>query len=195
MPGVLLLPLKGEFGWDPGRSRRPSRCGCCCSGWSRRSRAALMQRYGMRGVVATALGMIVAGLALATRMTALWELMGHLGPDAGAGHGHDRHVLGATVANRWFIKRRGLVIGLLSASSATGQLLFLPVAAWLSDHMGWRMAMVPAGIAVPGLPGAGAAGGARSSRRGGTALLRRDRRRAAAAARPAATPCASASMR
>jgi predicted MFS family arabinose efflux permease len=56
-------------------------------------------------------------------------------------------VLGATVANRWFAQRRGLVIGLLSASSATGQLLFLPVAAWLADHLGWRMAMMPAGIA------------------------------------------------
>jgi sugar phosphate permease len=52
-------------------------------------------------------------------------------------------VLGATVANRWFTKRRGLVMGLLTASNATGQLLFLPVDAWLVEHEGWRLAVLP----------------------------------------------------
>jgi sugar phosphate permease len=55
-------------------------------------------------------------------------------------------VLGATIASRWFVKRRGLVVGLLSASNATGQLLFLPVAAWLSDSLGWRAAILPAAV-------------------------------------------------
>ncbi|HEY2131826.1 MAG TPA: MFS transporter [Acetobacteraceae bacterium] len=145
MPGVLLLPLQGEFGWDAGQISAALALRLLLFGLVAPFGAALMQRYGMRGVVVSALAMIVAGLALATRMTALWELWITWGLMLGLATGMTATVLGATVANRWFVKRRGLVIGLLSASSATGQLLFLPVAAWLSDHMGWRMAMLPAG--------------------------------------------------
>ena len=108
--------------------------------------AALMQRYGLRRVVASALGVIVFSLALATQMTAVWELWVTWGLMIGLATGMTATVLGATVANRWFVTRRGLVVGLLSASSATGQLLFLPVAAWLSVHWGWRLAMVPASV-------------------------------------------------
>jgi predicted MFS family arabinose efflux permease len=147
MPGVLLLPLHGEFGWDAGQISAALALRLLLFGLVAPFGAALMQRYGMRGVVAAALAMIVAGLALATRMTALWELWITWGLMLGLATGMTATVLGATVANRWFVRRRGLVIGLLSASSATGQLLFLPLAAWLSDHLGWRMAMLPAGAA------------------------------------------------
>jgi MFS family permease len=50
-------------------------------------------------------------------------------------------VLGATVAARWFTARRGLVIGILTASAATGQLVFLPLLASLTERMGWRVAL------------------------------------------------------
>jgi predicted MFS family arabinose efflux permease len=108
--------------------------------------SALMLRYGMRLVVSWALVLIVLGLFLATQMTAIWQLWLTWGLMLGLSTGVTANVLGATIASRWFTKRRGLVVGILSASSATGQLLFLPVAAWLSEHMGWRAAMVPAGL-------------------------------------------------
>ncbi|HEX3992227.1 MAG TPA: MFS transporter, partial [Acetobacteraceae bacterium] len=146
MPGVLLLPLKGEFGWDLGQISGALALRLLLYGLVAPFAAALMQRYGMRAVVASALGVIVAGLALATQMTRLWELWLTWGLMIGLATGVTANVLGATVANRWFAQRRGLVIGLLSASSATGQLLFLPLAAWLSDHLGWRLAMAPAGV-------------------------------------------------
>jgi MFS family permease len=146
MPGVLLLPLKNEFGWDLGAISGALALRLLLFGLVAPFAAALMQRYGMRAVVGTALCMIVLGLALATQMTALWELWVTWGIMLGLSTGVTANVLGATVANRWFTKRRGLVIGMLSASSATGQLLFLPVAAWLSIHMGWRLAMVPAAL-------------------------------------------------
>ncbi|HET6239843.1 MAG TPA: MFS transporter [Acetobacteraceae bacterium] len=144
MPGVLLLPLKNEFGWDLGAISGALALRLLLFGLVAPFAAALMQRYGMRAVVGSALGMIVFGLALATQMTALWQLWLTWGVMLGLSTGVTANVLGATVANRWFTTRRGLVVGLLSASSATGQLLFLPVAAWLSIHMGWRLAMVPA---------------------------------------------------
>jgi len=83
------------------------------------------------------------GMALATVSTALWQLFVAWGLMLGVGSGLTALVLAAVVANRWFSARRGLVIGLLTASSATGQLAFLPVAAWLIEHMGWRVAVLP----------------------------------------------------
>jgi MFS family permease len=144
MPGVLLLPLKNEFGWDLGLISGAMALRLLLFGLVAPFAAALMQRYGMRAVVASALGVIVVSLALATQMTALWELWLTWGLFIGLATGVTANVLGATVASRWFTKRRGLVVGMLSASSATGQLLFLPVAAWLSEHVGWRLAMAPA---------------------------------------------------
>jgi len=127
MPGVLLLPLKGEFGWDLGAISGALALRLALFGMVAPFAAALMLRYGMRVVVSTALVFIVAGLALATQMTALWQLWLTWGLMLGLSTGVTANVLGATVASRWFTKRRGLVVGLLSASSATGQLLFLPV--------------------------------------------------------------------
>lgn len=144
MPGVLLLPLKGEFGWDLGAISGALALRLALFGMVAPFAAALMLRYGMRLVVSTALVFIVLGLALATQMTEIWQLWLTWGLMLGLSTGVTANVLGATVANRWFTKRRGLVVGMLSASSATGQLLFLPVAAWLSDHIGWRQAMMPA---------------------------------------------------
>jgi len=46
--------------------------------------------------------------------------------------------LGAAVVNRWFTQHRGLAMGILTASSATGQLVFLPLMAWVVEHQGWR---------------------------------------------------------
>ncbi len=50
-------------------------------------------------------------------------------------------VLGATVVNRWFVERRGLALGILTASTATGQLVFLPLLASMIEHHGWRWAI------------------------------------------------------
>jgi sugar phosphate permease len=76
-------------------------------------------------------------------MTSLWQLWLFWGLLTGVGTGMTALVLGATVANRWFVERRGLVVGMLTAANATGQLVFLPLAAWLAQHYGWRIAMLP----------------------------------------------------
>ena len=147
IPGILLLPLRRDFGWDFGAISGALGLRLLLYGLVAPFAAALMHRYGVRAVVGTALVMIVLGLAIASQMTALWELWLAWGVILGLSTGVTANVLGATVATRWFTKRRGLVVGLLSASNATGQLLFLPVAAWLSEHWGWRMAIAPAAIA------------------------------------------------
>src|SRR6059058_2907381 len=88
--------------------------------------AALLQRYGLRRTVASALGLVVLGCVLSMGMTAPWQLWLSWGVLTGVGSGMTALVLGATIANRWFVARRGLVLGLLTATNATGQLAFLP---------------------------------------------------------------------
>lgn len=147
MPGVLIAPLRREFGWDTADISGALALRLALYGIMGPFAAALMQRYGLRTVVGVALALIVAGIGLATRMTSLWQLWVTWGLLVGVGTGMSAMVLGATVANRWFTARRGLVVGILTASSATGSLVFLPLAAWLADHAGWRVALLPAAAA------------------------------------------------
>lgn len=144
MPGVLLLPLQREYGWSTADVSGPLAMRLLLFGLMAPFSAALLTRYGFKRVVASAMCLIVGGLGLSLGMTELWQLWLCWGLMAGVGTGLTALVLGATVANRWFVRRRGLVVGLLTASSATGQLAFLPVAAWLAEHAGWRMALLPA---------------------------------------------------
>jgi MFS family permease len=143
MPGVLLVPLKREFGWSTAEISGAMALRLILFGLMGPFAAALMQRYGVRTTIIAALSLIVIGLSLTTRMTQLWHLWLSWGVLVGAGTGMTAIVLGATVASRWFHSRRGLVLGVLTASAATGQLVFLPFAAWLSEKMGWRLAVLP----------------------------------------------------
>jgi sugar phosphate permease len=145
--GVFLVPLQKEYGWDTASISGALALRLLLFGLMAPFAAALIQRYGLRRIVAVALALIVAGLGLSTVMTELWQLWVYWGLLTGFGTGLTAMVLGATVANRWFSQHRGLVIGILTASSATGQLAFLPLAAMIADNAGWRMAIIPAVIA------------------------------------------------
>ena len=103
-----------------------------------------MQRFGLRQVVATAALLAAAALLGVTQITAKWHLWLTLGLMLGIAAGTTGMALSATVANRWFTQRRGFVMGLLTAAFATGQLTFLPLAAWLASNHGWRTAVMPA---------------------------------------------------
>src|SRR3954447_17056332 len=126
VPGVMLLPLRNEFGWAVASISGALALRLLLFGFIAPFAAALIARYGYRAMVATALSLIAAGLLLATWVTEPWMLWLTWGVILGIGSGLTAMVLGASVANRWFTERRGLVIGLLTASSATGQLAVLP---------------------------------------------------------------------
>ncbi len=147
MPGVLMRPLQGEYGWSTTSISAALALRIALYGLMAPFSAALIARYGLRAVVVAAMLLIVGGIALATRMTALWQLWATWGLLVGLGTGMTAMVLGASVANRWFTARRGLVIGLLTASAATGSLIFLPLATWIAGHFGWRFALLPAATA------------------------------------------------
>lgn len=143
LPGVLLQPLSKEFGWSTDEISSAIALRFILYGLIGPFAAIFMARFGLRYVISTALMLVALCLALSTQMSQLWHMFVLWGLILGIATGMTALVLGAVVANRWFEKRRGLVIGLLTASTATGQLIFLPVAAWLIEHYGWRMAVVP----------------------------------------------------
>jgi MFS family permease len=143
LPGALLKPLSHEFGWSVDQISSALAVRFALFGLMGPFSALLMERFGLRNMMVTALTVIGTGLALVREMTAFWQLVLLLGVMLGIGSGMTALVLNAVVANRWFERRRGLVMGLLTASSATGQLVFLPVGTWLIEHGGWRMALLP----------------------------------------------------
>jgi MFS family permease len=147
LPGALLQPLSKEFGWDVDQISSALAVRFALFGLMGPFAAILMERFGLRKIVITALSLVAGGLALATQMTQFWHLVVFWGVMLGVGSGMTALVLTAVVSNRWFETHRGLVVGMLTASSATGQLVFLPVGAWLVEHFGWRMAVLPVFLA------------------------------------------------
>ena len=102
--------------------------------------AALMDRFGIRRVVACALLVVALGQRADRLHDAAWQLILCWGVLVGLGTGSMALAFVATVTNRWFVARRGLVTGILTAAGATGQLVFLPLLAWIDRHHGWRAA-------------------------------------------------------
>jgi predicted MFS family arabinose efflux permease len=149
-PGVLILPLQKEFGWQNAEISSALGIRFLLFGLMAPFAAALINRFGMRRIALSALLLIAAGLLLSLAMTRVWQLVLLWGVVIGLGTGLTALVLGVTVATRWFSTRRGLVTGLLTASSATGQLLFLPLIASVSERLGWRpaVAMVCGALAL-----------------------------------------------
>ena len=143
LPGALLQPLATEFGWNVEQISSALAVRFVLFGLMGPFAAILMERFGLRHVVVTALTLVAAGMALATQMTQFWHLVLFWGIMLGIGSGMTALVLSAIVSTRWFDSHRGLVVGMLTASSATGQLVFLPVGAWLIERFGWRMAVIP----------------------------------------------------
>ncbi|WP_454019665.1 MFS transporter [Azospirillum sp. Marseille-Q6669] len=140
-PGVLLLPLQREFGWSTADISIALAIRLLLFGLMGPFAAALINRYGVKRMVLSSLTLVSGGLLLSLAMREVWQLILLWGFVVGFGTGLTAMVLGATVATRWFSRRRGLVVGLLTASSATGQLVFMPLLSMLTEQMGWRTAL------------------------------------------------------
>lgn len=152
-PGALMVPLHEEFGWSTTIMSLAVSINLLLYGLTAPFAAALMDRFGVRQVVATALTLVALGAGGSVLMTASWQLLLFWGVLIGLGTGSMALVFAATIANRWFVRRRGLVMGILTAGSATGQLIFLPPVAALAESSGWRVAsLLVAGVAIAAVP-------------------------------------------
>lgn len=152
-PSVLMVPLEHEFGWSLTEMSLAVTVNLLLFGLTAPFAAALMQRFGIRAVTAAALLLIAAGSALSVFVTAPQQLLFTWGVLIGLGTGSMALVFAATVTDTWFATRRGLVSGILTAGSATGQLIFLPVIAVAAEDYGWRIAsLIIAGGALLVVP-------------------------------------------
>src|SRR5688500_16692667 len=148
-PGVLMVPLEQESGWNRTVISFAVAINIALFGLIGPFAASVIDRWGLRRVVLAAVALLGASVMLTTRMRTQWELTFLWGILVGTGTGVTSMVLAAIVANRWFDARRGLVLGVLSAANATGQLIFLPLLASLTASSGWRTAaMLVAGAAA-----------------------------------------------
>jgi MFS family permease len=137
-PGVLILPLEQSFGWSRDVISLATAIGIFLYGLVGPFAAALMQSFGIKRTLVAALLLMSASTAASSLMGQPWQLLLTWGVLSGLGSGCVAIVLGATIVNRWFVTNRGFVMGLLTASTATGTLLLLPALAAIAEAGGWR---------------------------------------------------------
>ncbi|CAJ0772217.1 MFS transporter [Burkholderiaceae bacterium 26] len=152
-PSVMMLPLEHEFGWSRSTISLAISIGIALYGLTGPFAAASMQYFGIRPTVLGALAVLISGTALSAMMHEPWQMVLLWGVMVGGGTGVAAITLGATVVNRWFTSHRGLAMGILTASSATGQLVFLPMMAAVVESYGWRpVVLIVAGALTLLLP-------------------------------------------
>lgn len=152
-PGVLLQPLERSFGWSRRQTSLAAAVGIFLYGLMGPFAAALMQSFGLRRVVVSALLLMALATGSSVFMTQHWQLVASWGVLSGIASGCVTVVLGATIVNRWFVTRRGLMMGLLTASTATGSLIFIPLLAMLAESYGWKaVVLTVAGSALALVP-------------------------------------------
>jgi MFS family permease len=150
-PGVLMVPLQAAFGWDRATVSASAAIGIVLYGLVGPFAAALMQSFGIRRTMICGLALMSVATFLSLWMTKPWHYVLTWGVLSGIGSGAVASVMGAAVVNRWFATRQGLVMGLLSASTATGALVFLPLIAWLSREGAWQPVAMAVSIACAAL--------------------------------------------
>ena len=139
-PAILMVPLEREFGWTRAAISGAIALNIALFGLIGPFAASLMSRYGLRRIVLGALALLATSVGLSSLMRTQWQLTVFWGVLVGSGTGVTALVLAAIVVNRWYDQRRGLVLGILSAANATGQLVFLPLLAQVVTSHGWRSA-------------------------------------------------------
>ena len=137
-PSVLIHPFESEFGWNRAAIASAISLNLFLYGAAAPVSGRLLDRYGPRVVMLGSLSLLILGVSGTIFMTELWHLILLWGIVVGLGAGGASSVLSATVAQRWFVARRGLVLGILNSASSTGQLIFFPVLMTVIVHSGWR---------------------------------------------------------
>ena len=147
-PSVLLIPLQEAFGWSRASISTAISVNILVYGLFSPFAAALMDRFSIRKVVLVALTVVGSGAFSTIFIQSPWQLIALWGVVVGAGTGSMALVFAASVANRWFMKSKGLVLGALTAAGATGQLIFLPGLSWLAIHHGWKSVSITVACAA-----------------------------------------------
>ena len=146
-PSVLIIPLEEAFGWSRSQISLAVAINVLLYGLVAPFAAALMERFTVRKVVMSALTFVAISAGATIGMTQPWHLWALWGVCVGVGTGSMALVFAATIANRWFVKNKGMVVGVLTAASATGQLIFLPLLSHFAVTYGWKSVSITIAIA------------------------------------------------
>ncbi|MEI8066907.1 MAG: MFS transporter [Actinomycetes bacterium] len=147
-PSVLIVPLEDAFGWSRSTISLALSINVLLYGLTAPFAAALMERFGIRNVVMLALATVASGALGTVWMTHPWHLIALWGVVVGVGTGSMALVFAASIANRWFLAKKGLVLGALTAAAATGQLIFLPGLSSLAVHHGWKWVSITVSLSA-----------------------------------------------
>jgi sugar phosphate permease len=139
-PGALLLGIQADTGWSTAEVALAGAAGLLLLGLGGPASGILIDRFGVRRVAVAALGLTAAGMVGAAVSRELWQLVLTFGLVSGFGAGLVASSLGPVVANRWFVRRRGTVVGVFGAASSAGQLVFLPLLTAVAGSASWRAA-------------------------------------------------------
>jgi MFS family permease len=152
-PGVLIVPLQQAFGWNAAVISGAISLNILLFGLVGPFAAGLIQTIGLKQTVLCSMALLVIGAGLSAFVTQIWQLYLTWGVLVGLGSGAGMVGLATAIANRWFVHRRGLVVGLLTASNASGQLVFLPLLASLAVAHTWHIVpLVVAGVILALIP-------------------------------------------
>jgi MFS family permease len=153
-PAVFITPLEAEFGWTRADLGTIIGINLLLFGLAAPIGGMLVERIGVRRLMLAGIALYGAGLAGTIFIDSLRDLGLLWGVAMGLGTGATASVLQATVATRWFVARRGLVVGLLGTATSTGQLIFIPILMAIVIAFGWRtgpllLGVVAAALIVP----------------------------------------------
>ncbi|MFC7738806.1 MFS transporter [Roseomonas sp. GCM10028921] len=146
VPGVLILPMSQDLGLSIGELSAPQGLRFAMFGLMAPFAGGLVLRYGARRMVVFAGTLLILGLLVTATTTSEWQIWLGMGVILGIAPGLTALQVNAVVSSRWFSARRGLVVGLMGGASATGVLIFMPLAAWIAERWGWRAALLPSGL-------------------------------------------------
>ncbi|OGO54501.1 MAG: MFS transporter [Chloroflexi bacterium RBG_16_72_14] len=141
-PGALLLGIQADTGWSIAQISFAGAAGLLLLGLGGPASGWLIDRFGVRRLTVGALLLTAAGMGGSALSRELWQLVLLFGLLSGFGAGLVSSSLGPVVANRWFLRGRGLAVGVFGASSSAGQLVFFPLLTVIAVAAGWREAAV-----------------------------------------------------
>ena len=150
-PGVIIVPLEKAFGWSVGTISAAISLNILLVGLTGPFITGLMETLGLRRTIMLCLTMLLIGTGLSTFITESWQLFFTWGLLVGIGASAGTVGMAAAVANRWFVKHRGLAMGLLASANAAGQLIFLPLLGRLSQDYGWQSVSITVALTVAAL--------------------------------------------
>jgi len=137
---LLFPPILDEFGWTRGATAGAFSVGFLLSSLGAPLMGRVMDRRGPRPVLLTGVVLVAGGLALAPGIRELWHFYATLGILVGGGSlclGYTGHML---FLPRWFVRRRGLALGLAFSGVGVASIAILPWLQGLIDGAGWRAA-------------------------------------------------------